>query len=100
MCQHIVTASGDQTARVWNAATGQLLRKLVGHSAAIVSAAFSPDGQRIRRVHLQLENDRLLNLDFNVQHFHEKLRELHGIRLSYSWVVELITQARLAVAMK
>jgi hypothetical protein len=24
--------------------------------------------------------------DFNVQHFHEKLREVHGIRLSYTWV--------------
>jgi transposase len=24
--------------------------------------------------------------DFNVRHFHEKLREQHGIRLSYTWV--------------
>jgi len=24
--------------------------------------------------------------DFNVRHFHEKLREEHGIRISYSWV--------------
>ena len=24
--------------------------------------------------------------DFNVRHFHEKLREQHGISLSYSWV--------------
>ena len=24
--------------------------------------------------------------DFNVQHFHEKLRDLHGIELSYTWV--------------
>jgi transposase len=24
--------------------------------------------------------------DFNVQHFHEKLREEHGIRISYTWV--------------
>jgi hypothetical protein len=24
--------------------------------------------------------------DFNVRHFHEKLREHHGIALSYSWV--------------
>jgi transposase len=24
--------------------------------------------------------------DFNVRHFHEKLREVHGIELSYSWV--------------
>ena len=25
-------------------------------------------------------------IDFNVRHFHEKLREVHGIKLSYSWV--------------
>ena len=24
--------------------------------------------------------------DLNVRHFHEKLREVHGIRLSYTWV--------------
>ena len=24
--------------------------------------------------------------DFNVKHFHEKLREEHGVRLSYTWV--------------
>ena len=24
--------------------------------------------------------------DFNVQHFHAKFRELHGIELSYTWV--------------
>jgi transposase len=24
--------------------------------------------------------------DFNVRHFHEKLREVHGMKLSYSWV--------------
>ncbi len=45
--QRIVTASGDETARVWNAATGQQLAKLEGHTDHVVSAAFSPDGQRI-----------------------------------------------------
>jgi hypothetical protein len=24
--------------------------------------------------------------DFNVRHFHEKLREEHGLALSYTWV--------------
>ena len=44
-----------------------------------------------RRVPLELA-ERVLALfreryfDFNVQHFHEKLREQHGIALSYSWV--------------
>jgi transposase len=44
-----------------------------------------------RRVPLQLA-ERVLALyrqqyfDFNVRHFHEKLREQHGISLSYTWV--------------
>jgi len=45
----------------------------------------------LRRVPLEL-GERVLDLyrekyfDFNVRHFHEKLREHHGIALSYSWV--------------
>jgi WD40 repeat protein len=45
--QRIVTASDDQTARVWNATSGQLLATLQGHTKAVWTAAFSPDGQRI-----------------------------------------------------
>ena len=45
--QRIVTASDDNTARVWNAANGQLVAKLEGHTAEVEQAAFSPDGQRI-----------------------------------------------------
>ena len=45
--QRIVTASGDKTARVWNASSGQLLATLQGHTNAVQSAVFSPDGQRI-----------------------------------------------------
>ena len=33
--------------------------------------------------------------DFNVQHFHEKLREVHGIRLSYTWVKTALQTAGL-----
>jgi hypothetical protein len=33
--------------------------------------------------------------DFNVQHFHEKLRDLHGIHLSYSWVKTALQTAGL-----
>ena len=33
---------------------------------------------------LQLYRDKYF--DFNVRHFHEKLQEVHGIKLSYSWV--------------
>ena len=43
----IVTGSEDQTARVWDAATGKERLKLVGHTNAVNSVAFSPDGQRV-----------------------------------------------------
>jgi hypothetical protein len=33
--------------------------------------------------------------DFNVQHFHEKLREVHGIDLSYTWVKTALQTAGL-----
>ena len=45
--KRIVTASGDYTARVWDAAAGKLLATLAGHKNVVYSAAFSPDGNRI-----------------------------------------------------
>ena len=55
--KRIVTASGDTTARVWDAAGGKSLAvlsgqsesmtALSGHSMPVLSAAFSPDGARI-----------------------------------------------------
>jgi WD40 repeat protein len=42
-----LVTSMDDTARVWNAATGRSLLYLVGHSDRVDSASFSPDGQRI-----------------------------------------------------
>ena len=45
--KHIVTASDDKTARVWNAdGTGDPII-LKGHEAAVRSAVWSPDGKRI-----------------------------------------------------
>jgi WD40 repeat protein len=43
----IVSASSDQTARVWNAATAKLVAELRGHTNKVNSAAFSPDGKLI-----------------------------------------------------
>jgi len=43
----IVTASGDKTARIWDAATAQEIAVLRGHDHFVHSAAFSPDGSRI-----------------------------------------------------
>jgi WD40 repeat protein len=42
----VVTASEDNTARVWDAATGKLLT-LLQHQGGVLSAAFSPDGTRV-----------------------------------------------------
>ena len=45
--KRIVTASFDESARVWESGTGRELLALVGHEASVNSAAFSPDGTRI-----------------------------------------------------
>jgi WD40 repeat protein len=43
----IVTASWDNTARLWDAATAKEIAVLRGHESTVWSAAFSPDGARI-----------------------------------------------------
>ena len=43
----VVTASGDKTARVWDAAAGKTLPPALEHQAEVVSVAFSPDGTRV-----------------------------------------------------
>ena len=43
----IVTASDDNTARVWDAATGRPLTEPLKHDGSIYSAVFSPDGKYI-----------------------------------------------------
>jgi WD40 repeat protein len=45
--RQIVSASGDGTAQVWDAATGQLIAKLAGHNGEVRMAVFSPEGQRV-----------------------------------------------------
>jgi len=45
--QRILTASEDNTARIWNTADGRLLAVLSGHLDRVHCAIFSPDGQRI-----------------------------------------------------
>jgi WD40 repeat protein len=42
-----VTASADKTARLWNAATGKPIGEPMKHEGAVLSAQFSPDGQRV-----------------------------------------------------
>jgi len=46
----IVTTSSDQTARVWDVASGKALAVLRGHDGVVESAAFSADNMRIATV--------------------------------------------------
>jgi WD40 repeat protein len=43
----VLTGSGDNTARLWDAATGRAVATLAGHTYAVTAVAFSPDGTRI-----------------------------------------------------
>ena len=41
----LASGSDDKTVRVWDAATGQELRRLEGHGGRVWSVSFSPDGK-------------------------------------------------------
>ena len=43
----IATASGDWTAKLWEAGSGQEITTLTGHTSFLNAIAFSPDGSRI-----------------------------------------------------
>ncbi|HSH17601.1 MAG TPA: hypothetical protein VLD18_16285, partial [Verrucomicrobiae bacterium] len=43
----IVTASADNTARIWDSATGRPLTEPIRHDDEVTSAVFSPDGGRV-----------------------------------------------------
>jgi hypothetical protein len=45
--RRIASASGDQSLKVWDAATGRELLTLRGHTASVQGVAYSPDGRRI-----------------------------------------------------
>jgi len=45
--KHVATASWDNTARIWDAETGESVAVLHGHEHWVISAAFSPDGRRL-----------------------------------------------------
>jgi transposase len=55
----------------------------------------SPKRVAMQTVEQVLQLYREKYFDFNVQHFHEKLREVHGIELSYSWVKTALQTAGL-----
>lgn len=43
----VLTGSDDNTARIWDATTGQVLKVLKGHDAPVTSAVFSPDSSLV-----------------------------------------------------
>jgi hypothetical protein len=43
----VLTGSADNTARLWDAATGEAVATLTGHTAAVRAVAFSTDGKRV-----------------------------------------------------
>ena len=43
----LVSASLDNTLKLWDSSSGQLLRTLSGHESAVWSVAFSPDGHTL-----------------------------------------------------
>lgn len=45
--QFVVTASENNAAYIWNASTGRFLQVLVGHTAIVQSAMFSPDDRLV-----------------------------------------------------
>ena len=45
--KYLATASWDNTARIWDAATGKLIATLRGHTGYVFSVSFSPDGKRL-----------------------------------------------------
>ena len=45
--QYILTASADQTARLWEKASGKQIMTYHGHEGPVNSAVFSPDGEHI-----------------------------------------------------
>ena len=43
----VVSASWDNTIRIWDVSTGSVLTTLEGHTNWVISASFSPDGSRV-----------------------------------------------------
>ena len=54
--KRIVSGSGDETIRIWDATTGKVLDTLEGHTDDVTSASFSPDGKRIVSGSSSLDN--------------------------------------------
>lgn len=47
----LATAAHDQTARLWDLATGRTIREITGYSGSVGAVAFSPDGRTVATAH-------------------------------------------------
>ncbi|KAG6814797.1 hypothetical protein H0H87_007363, partial [Tephrocybe sp. NHM501043] len=45
--KQVVSGSNDQTVCIWDALSGDLVKKLKGHTSSVLSVAFSPDGNQV-----------------------------------------------------
>jgi transposase len=68
-----------------------------GYSGLTDRRKGKPSGKRVplKTVEQVLELYRKTCHDLNIRHFHEKLRELHEIKLSYTWVQQALQGAGL-----
>ena len=57
----------------------------------------SPKRVPVKQLEQVLELYRERYSDFNVRHFHEKLREVHGIQYSYTWVKKVLQTSRFSI---
>ncbi|ETO14245.1 G-protein beta WD-40 repeats containing protein [Reticulomyxa filosa] len=46
-CRKIVSASCDQTVRIWDVSSGKQLQIFIGHTSDVFTAKFSPDGNTV-----------------------------------------------------
>ena len=59
----VVSCAGDKLLKLWNATTGQFIRDLPGHEAAVMGVAYLPDGKRVVSVgRLDINSEGLLLL--------------------------------------
>jgi hypothetical protein len=83
--RRIVTGGEDQTARVWDMASGKEVLTLKGHAGAFYSAGFSPDSRRVGTINSQAWRLNLLRAPAMNLQMHRLtwalIQTCHGLRL-------------------